>query len=341
MSAPLPNRSAALPFAGLAAVLALLTLAGIGLGSSFMPPGRVVAALFGTGARMDEVIVWTLRLPRVALALLAGAALATAGALMQRATRNPLAAPSVLGIVHGAALGVLVFFWLFSNEANALTVPVLWQPLAAALGALVFALAVGLLAYADRAGPVRLLLYGVALAALAQALVILMMIAGPVYQASQAMLWLAGSVAKATWGQVAVLAGFGVLALLCALALLRPLDQLRLDDDTAAGTGLAVGPARLAALALSVLLTAGAVSVAGGIGFVGLVAPHAARLLFGTDSGPLLAGSALIGAGLVLSADIVTRLAFAPLEVPAGALTALFGAPFFIYLLIREGRAHA
>ncbi|MEM7768783.1 MAG: iron chelate uptake ABC transporter family permease subunit [Pseudomonadota bacterium] len=161
----------------------LIALLAVAIGSSFMPLDRVIAALLGAGSRADGVILWNIRLPRVLLAALSGAALAVAGLLLQRATRNPLAAPSVLGIVDGAAVGVLVFFLIFSNEANALVVSVHWQPLAAIGGALVFATTVGVLAWQDAVSPLRLLLYGVAMAAFANAIVILMIIAGPVFRA--------------------------------------------------------------------------------------------------------------------------------------------------------------
>ncbi|MEL6642743.1 MAG: iron ABC transporter permease [Pseudomonadota bacterium] len=319
----------------------LIALFAVAIGSSFMPLDRVVAALVGAGSRSDGIILWNIRLPRVLLAGLSGAALAVAGMLLQRATRNPLAAPSILGIVDGAAVGVLVFFLLFSNEANALIVSVNWQPLAAAIGALVFAMTIGTLAYQDAVSPMRLLLYGVALAALANAIVVLMIIAGPVFRASQALIWLAGSVHTADWREVGLLSLAWLAALPALTWMIRPLDQLRLDDQTAASTGLDVIRTRIAALLLSVLMTAAAVSVVGGIGFVGLIAPHAARLLYGTDAGPQMLGSACLGAGMVMGADLLVRAAFQPLEVPAGAVTALIGAPYFIFLLIRQSRIDA
>ncbi|QBY02801.1 iron ABC transporter permease [Rhodophyticola sp. CCM32] len=321
------------------AVGAIAILA-VAIGSSFMPPDRVFAALFGAGSRADGIILWNIRLPRVLLAALAGGAFAIAGLLLQRATRNPLAAPSVLGVVDGAAVGVLVFFLAFSDEANALVVSVHWQPLAAVTGATVFALMVGILAYRDAVSPMRLLLYGVALAALANAIVVLMIIAGPVYRASQALIWLAGSVHTADWWDVTLLSLAWAAVLPVLLWLIRPLDQLRLDDQSAQSTGLRVTGTRVTALILSVLMTAAAVSVVGGIGFVGLIAPHAARLLFGTNALPQMAGAALIGAGMLIAADLIVRAAFQPVEVPAGAVTALIGAPYFLFLLIRQGRIH-
>jgi iron complex transport system permease protein len=334
---------AALPRLGLlGAVLAALTVVATGLGSSAMPLDRVVSALLGQGARMDEVIVWTLRLPRVALAILAGMALALAGALLQRVTRNPIAAPSVLGITDGAAVGVVAFLWAFSDEANLLTVSIHWQPLAAVIGAFTFAAFVAALAVLDPAGrsPLRVILYGIALAALAKAAVTLMMILGPVYRANQALTWLTGSVGAAHWSDVFVVAaGLGVAAVIL-VALRDTIRQLVLDADSAAATGVAVGRAQVALLVLAVALTALAVSQVGAIGFVGLVAPHVARLLHGQFTGGYLAATALVGGLLVLGADTLARLIAAPLELPAGALTALIGAPLFLWLLLKGRRTH-
>ncbi|ABD55041.1 FecCD family ABC transporter permease [Jannaschia sp. CCS1] len=321
--------------------LMALALVAAAMGSSFMPLDRIIAALFGQGSRPDTVILWTLRLPRVLMAILAGAGLGIAGVLLQRATRNPLASPGVLGVVDGAAIGVLVFLLVFSNEANALAVSVAWQPIAAIIGALIFAAFVAVLAYRDIARPMTLILYGIALAALANAVVVLLIIAGPVYRASQGLIWLAGSVQSAEWREVWILLAALIGAVPVLAALIRPLDQMHLDDHSARATGLSVNRVRVFALILSVLLTAAMVSIVGGVGFVGLIAPHAARLLFGNRAVWQLTGAALIGAGMVLGADLIVRVLFQPLEVPAGAVTALIGAPYFLFLLIRQGRAHA
>jgi iron complex transport system permease protein len=325
----------------LSVLLVILALASVGTGSSFLPPQRVLAALAGLGERTETVIVWNLRLPRVALAALAGAALALSGALLQRATRNPLASPSILGIVDGAAVGVLVFLVLFSDSSNLLRVSVVWQPAFAAGGAAIFALTLALLVWRDRGDPMRLILYGVALAALANAAVVLMLIVGPLHLAAQALIWLTGSVHQASWLDVTILSVALTAVLPCLLLMLGPLDQMRLDPLSAFATGLPVTAARTGVLVLSVLLAAAAVSVVGGIGFVGLIAPHAARLLLGTSAAPLLLGAALIGAGMVMNADLIVRLVFQPLEIPTGAVTALIGAPYFLFLLTRTGRAHA
>lgn len=326
----------------LAGLLVALMMLATGLGSSFLPLDRVAAALLGQGERVDLVIVWTLRLPRVALAVLAGMALALAGALLQRVTRNPIAAPSILGITDGAAVGAVAFLWIFSDEANVLTVSIHWQPLAAAIGAFAFAALVTILASLDPGGgsPLRVILYGIALAALAKAAVTLMMILGPVYRAGQALTWLTGSIGAAHWSDVLTVAA-GLALATVMLEMMRPtIGQLVLDPDSAAATGVSVGRAQVALLALAVGLTALAVSQVGAVGFVGLVAPHAARLFHGQFTRGYLVATALIGGVVVLAADTLARMIAAPLELPAGALTALIGAPLFLWLLLRGRRTH-
>ncbi|WP_422376957.1 FecCD family ABC transporter permease [Roseibium sp.] len=325
------------------AALALLTVAAAGIGSSFMSPERVVAALLGQGSRMDEVILWKLRLPRVALAILAGAALALAGALLQRIVRNPMASPSVLGITDGAAVGVVLFLWLFSDQANTLTVSIHWQPLAAFQGAALFGGLVLWLAAADRSGnrTLTVVLYGIALAALAKAAVTLLIILGPVYRASQALTWLTGSVGTAHWQDVLVLGACLLLSLPLLVALRLTFQQLALDPHSAAVTGLSVDRANYAFLAIAVFLTGAAVAHVGAIGFVGLIAPHLARVWYGQFRPVYLVATALTGSALVLGADILARIIAPPLELPAGALTALVGAPLFLYLLMKGRRSHA
>ncbi|MBR9764193.1 MAG: iron ABC transporter permease [Rhodobacteraceae bacterium] len=309
-----------------------------GLGTSFLSPTRVSAALIGAGSDMDEIIIWTLRLPRVALAVLAGMALALSGALMQRALRNPLAVPSILGVSDGAALGVVTFLYFFSNENNVLTVSIHWMPVAGVLGAIGLAAAIALLTAGDPRGrdPLRLILYGVALSALAKAAVVLMMILGPVYRAGQALRWLTGAVNAAHWSDVFVVAAGLALAVPVLLLLRLPMRQITLDPASARATGLGVEPTRAALLVLSVLLTALAVSQVGAIGFVGLIAPHAARIFHGQFSGGYLLSSAVMGGLLVLGADTLGRMALPPHELPAGAVTALLGTPVFLLLLLRR-----
>ncbi|RNF35275.1 FecCD family ABC transporter permease [Paracoccus methylarcula] len=323
--------------------LLILAVIATGTGSSFIPPVRVLAALFGQGSGPDAIIITTLRLPRVLVAMLAGMALAIAGAILQRVARNPMASPSILGITDGAALGVMTFLWLFSDSASKLAVSIHWQPAAAATGALAFAILVALLTRLDPRGiqePIRMILYGISLAALAKAAVVLMMILGPVHRAAQAMTWLIGSVSAAHWSDVVTLF-LGLCAMVPVLILLRlPLRQLVLDPQSAASTGLHLARAQAVLLAVAVLLTALAVSHVGAMGYVGLIAPHIARRLCGQFTPGYLFASAICGAILLVGADMLSRLLAQPLEIPAGAVTAAIGTPLFLYLLMKGRGAH-
>ncbi|MFV0292997.1 MAG: FecCD family ABC transporter permease [Paracoccus sp. (in: a-proteobacteria)] len=335
---PIQTRRTSIPvLLLLVLILTGLTILGAGIGSSFIPPEQVINAIFGAGNRTDDIILWTLRLPRVALALASGAALALAGAILQRVIRNPLAAPSILGITDGAATGVVAFLWVFSDANNNLIISVHWQPLAAIIGAIVFTLVTGILVFADpRSGPLSLILYGIAMAALAKAIMTLLIILGPIYRASQAMTWLTGSVGAAHWSDVAILSTLLAATIPLLILAARPLTQMQLDNDSARATGLTLGRAQVALILLAVILTSAAVAFVGAIGFVGLIAPHMARELAGQGRAAYLPATALIGACLVLGADILARILITPLELPTGAITALIGAPLFLTLLIRR-----
>ena len=321
-------------------LLVIFTLS-VGFGSSFIPADRVLKTLVGLGERMDSVIVLKLRLPRVLLALEAGICLAIAGYLLQAATRNPLASPAILGIVDGSALGIAVFMFIFVNEANILTVSIQWQPLAAALGAIGFAVLVALLTLRDNRGPMQMVIYGVALAALASAGVTLFLVAGENFYATKALTWIAGSVHAAKWSSVTQVGLMMCVLLVFLPFLLRPIEQMQIDNQSAFSTGLSVDFELIKILVLAVLFTATAVSFAGGIAFVGLVAPHAARLLFKGRVAYSLIACAFLGGAIVVSADLAARLLFQPTEVPTGTLTAVLGAPYFFWLLFKRSKNHA
>lgn len=331
-----PRRAVVLAI--LAGLLALAFLGSVAFGSTPMPIDRVLAALAGAGDPMDRLIVAQFRLPRAVQAVEAGICLAVAGLLLQRATRNPLASPDVLGIVDGAGFGVILFLVLFSDVDNALVVSIHWQPMAAALGGIAFIGIVFALARTQAGSPIRLILYGLAVAAIAKAATTLLMITGPIHRTSQAMQWLAGSVHTATWEETALIAAAAAPLILVAGALARALDLLDLDDASARSIGLPTVLARTASVLLAAALTAAAIAFVGGIGFVGLIAPHLAQLLLGRGAGGGLLGTALIGAFMVVAADLAVRVLFAPIEVPAGTVTAVVGAPYLLYLLTRRSQ---
>jgi len=319
-----------------AAVFVLLFLAGIGFGSTWIPLETVAHVLLGGGEKTAKLVVLQLRLPRVAAAAIAGGAIAFAGYLLQRITRNELASPGVLGVVDGAALGVVLFMAIFSNEANSLVVSVAWQPLAAALGAIAAVGLVFILSGRQASSAIRLLLFGIAVAAVCKALTTIFMLVGPIYQAAQAARWLAGAVNTINTTEIqlmlAVLIPTGIVAAIAA----RHLPPADLDDTSSRSIGLNLPLYRIFIFFLAALLTAGAVAFAGGVSFIGLMAPHLARLLVGRARLAGIVTSILLGAIILVGADLLIRVAFAPLEVPAGTVTAVIGAPYFLYLLMRK-----
>lgn len=323
-------------FTGIALIVFILS---IGLGDYPLTPIEVIQTLFGKGSEMDELVVYHFRLPRAIISLLVGSALAVAGAILQGMIRNPLASPDILGVTGGASVFVVAFLTIFSNEDNALTVSISWLPLAAFLGATVIAYFVYLLSWKKGVSPIRLVLFGIGISALAQALTTLLMILGPIYRASQANIWITGSVNGSDWGDVAILTPWIVVLIIISLFFARKVNIQELGDDIAKGVGGKVQLERFLLLTISTALVGGAVAFAGGIGFVGLIAPHIARRIVGSAYGVLIPLSAVIGGILVMASDLLGRTLFLPLEVPAGVFTAAIGAPYFIYLLFKAKSA--
>jgi iron complex transport system permease protein len=307
-----------------------------GSGEMYISPLKVVKTLFGNGSEMEQIVIYSFRLPRIVTALLVGMSLAVAGAILQGMIRNPLASPDILGLTAGASLLVVLFFAIFSDKNNSLIISIHWLPLGAFIGATIAAILVYILAWKNGIVPMRLVLIGIGITALMQAGTTLFMILGPIYRASQANIWITGTVYGATWKNIAILAPWTILLLLISFVSARKLNIQELGDEIALGAGVLLQRQRVFLLLLSTALTGGAVAFAGGIGFVGLMAPHMARRLVGSSFGALLPVSALLGAILVMAADLFGRTLFAPLEIPAGVFTAAIGAPYFIYLLYKS-----
>ena len=338
--APLRFRSRGLRLVRSPALLAFGLLAGFGLllvammssiafGAADIAPADVWAALVAFDPTSTEhLIIRTLRLPRALVSIMVGAALGVAGALMQGVTRNPMADPGILGIETGAALGVVgaVFFLQISS----LTVYALFAFAGAALTAAV----VYALGSAGRGGstPLKITIAGAAVTALLSSLTTAMLIFNQ-RTLEEVRFWLAGSVAGRDLTMVAQAAPYILAGLLLALLLGRQITTLTLGDDIAKGLGQRTGRVKgLTALAV-VLLAGGAVAVAGPIGFIGLVIPHAVRFFVGVDYRWILPYGALAGAIFLVIADIAARLVLRPIELPVGIMTALIGGPFFIYLV--------
>jgi len=300
-------------------------------GSLDLSWNELLAILFqGSGNNIEQVIVWQIRFPRALLAGLVGAALSLSGVTFQAVLRNPLADPYLLGVSGGAALGaVAALTWGFQS-------PII-IPLAAFVGALTALLLVYLVAQAHTCSSHTLILSGVMVGSLAAALLLFLLWQAPADATRQAIFWLAGNLSLAdpdwlTWGWLWVAIGF---LLLWSQSL--NLDLLTQGEETAADLGLNVGRTRLILFILAGALTACAVALAGLVGFVGLVIPHICRLLWGPGHRLLLPFSALLGSSFLIVADAIARSLYAPAEIPVGVVTAILGAPFFLYLLRRKG----
>jgi iron complex transport system permease protein len=322
---------------GVALVVAtfLAVLLGVRFGSVAVSTPDVWAVLTGGGDPATRDIVLGLRLPRVLLALLVGGGLAISGATFQALLRNPLAEPYILGISGGASVGAVLILALGWAVAGSWVLP-----LAAFAGALLAIVLVFRVATATgRAMDVRvLLLAGVVIAAFFSACIAFILSVSPARTVQSAVLWIMGSLASATWRSVALTAAYTLPAALLLLRLARPLNLMAVGEETAHYLGADVEGVKRLSLGIAALVTASGVAVAGVIGFVGLVVPHAIRMLVGSDHRALLPLSFLAGGAFLALADLVARLALAPTEIPIGVVTAFVGVPFFLVLLRRTVR---
>ncbi|MFJ3668230.1 FecCD family ABC transporter permease [Streptomyces sp. NPDC090106] len=339
---PRRRRSAAwMLTAGLVAGLLALVPVAAGTGAYPIPVGDVLSSVqhrIGLGGgeldRVAESVLWNVRFPRIVLALLVGASLGCAGALMQGVFGNPLAEPGVIGVSSGAAVGAVAAIALGVNFLGTWTVSVF---------AFVAGLGTVLLVYAmsrsgGRTEVVTLILTGIAVNAFAGALIGLFLFFADPAAVNQITFWQLGSLAQSTWPKVLAVLPCAALGLAVAPLYSRRLDLLALGERPARHLGVDVERLRIVLVLVIALLTAAAVSVSGIIGFVGLVVPHLLRMTAGPGHRFLVPGSALLGALVLLAADLVARTVAVPAELPLGVLTALLGSPFFFWLLRRTRR---
>ncbi len=320
---------------GLGLLLPLAVLLAAGVGAYYIPPLEIPRILLERSDQAYAVLV-SVRFPRVVLAVVAGALLALSGAVMQGLFRNPLADPGLIGVSAGAGLGAAVFIILLPG-AGALEVFAL--PLAAFVGGVLATLLVWALASSEgRVQTFTLLLAGIALNALVGAIIGLLLTRATDEQLRSLTFWTLGGYSGATWTVLAAMAPAALLSLWGLLRLSRPLNALVLGESEAYHLGVALEPFKRRAVALAALAVGATVAAAGGVGFIGLVAPHLFRLLAGPDHRYLLPGAALLGAALSVLADLIARTVASPAELPVGVVTSLLGAPFFIWLLLRFKR---
>jgi iron complex transport system permease protein len=328
---PVTRRRDRRPLILLAVLLLLLVVmvAGIMIGSVRVSIGDIWAALTGEHTGGGRFIVWNLRLPRVLLAALVGMNLAIAGSILQSVTRNPLADPQLLGLSAGGALLAVLALRVAPAAAIGSLPPI------AFVGSLAGALIVYLLAWRGGVSPARFILAGVAVGALFAAFTTGILLTSSL-TVQAIMSWLAGGFYARSWPHVQTILPYSLLGIAGAMLLARRLDVLALGDEPASVLGVPVQRMRALLTGLAAVVTGSAVAVAGLIGFVGLIVPHAARMLVGSGHRYAIPVAALLGGALLVGSDLIARTVVAPRELPVGVVTAAIGAPAFLYLLRRR-----
>ncbi|MGI5939958.1 MAG: FecCD family ABC transporter permease [Thermoleophilia bacterium] len=310
---------------GVLVVIAFLL--GNGLGTMQVSVSRIFEVLFSNDGSPERLVIWDIRLPRMIVGALVGVNLALSGAILQGVMSNPLADPTIIGISAGAGLAGIIILILFPHLQFLVQI-------AAFFGALGAAILIYILAWKGGIQPLRIILAGVAVAAFLGAGISALM----VFYSDRvhgALTFMNGSMSARSWPEVVTILPYSIVGVAASLFMSQRLNILVLGDDTARGLGLSVERTRMGLTAIAALLAASAVSVVGLLGFVGLIIPHSARLLLGTNHRLLLPGSMLLGAAVVMLSDTFARTAFSPTEIPVGIVMAVLGAPFFLYLLRR------
>lgn len=317
--------------AGILLLLAVAMLASLATGRVWLSPSALIDGVFAPKPNLAWLILTELRLPRAILALMVGATLGLAGAALQGLLRNPLAEPGLLGVSSGASLGAVIAIYFGLSGSFALATPLLGIAGAVLAGALTFTF--------GRSGTLTLILAGAAVSGLTGAgLNLALNFAPSPYAAYEITTWLLGSLADRDWGQLALAAPFILVGWIALATTGRAIDALTLGEAQAESLGIDLARTRALALAGTALAVGAATSVTGAIGFIGLLAPHLVRPFVGHQPSRLLLPSALLGAGLLMVADIATRIIPTANELKLGVLTAMVGTPFFFWLVVRLQR---
>ncbi|UQZ81431.1 Iron-uptake system permease protein FeuC [Paenibacillus konkukensis] len=329
------TRRAVIASLALAIIVLVVIIVSLNTGSIRLSPLTVAKTLLGYGSGQDTMILFEYRLPRIVVTILAGIGLGVSGAILQGISRNALADPGILGIHAGAAFGLIVFISFFRTLEGPAA---LWIPLFTFTGGVLIAAVIFALAYDRFRGllPIRLILVGIAVEAGVSAVTLFLSLRLDQDTYAFAARWLAGSVWGRDWVHAAALAPWIILLVPLAYMNSRSLDLFAMGDEVATGVGSPVTKSRIAMLALAVALSCASVAMAGGIGFIGLIAPHIAKRLAGPQHRHFLPVAAMIGLVIMVTADTIGRSIFQPNAIPAGVVVAAIGGPYFIYLLFRS-----
>jgi iron complex transport system permease protein len=317
------------------ALIIVTLVIGMGLGYASLSYDRLIPALLGQGTFKEEFVLFSVRLPRIIITLLAGMALALSGAILQGITRNDLADPGIIGINSGAGVAVTVFFLFFPIDSGSF---VYMLPLVAFVGALLTAILIYIFAYSKTEGmqPVRLVLIGVGFSMALSGAMIVLISSAEREKVDFIAKWLAGNIWGTDWPFIWALLPWLVVLLPFTLYKANRLNLLSLSEPVAIGVGVSIEKERIVLLITAVALAASAVSVTGGITFIGLMAPHMAKALVGPRNQLFIPIAILIGGWLLVFADTVGRNIMESAGIPAGIMVALIGAPYFVYLLFKK-----
>ena len=311
--------------------LLLVVLLGLMVGTDIISLHEVIDYTFNLATIENEFVLGELRMPRVLSGMIVGASLAVAGLIVQGIIRNPLASPDVIGVTGGASVSAVLFLTYFSDSIG-----IQWTPIFAIIGAIITFFIIYLFSLHPSITANRIVLIGIGLASLSDALVMYILMTSASFSSERVYLWMTGSLYGVNWMQtIAILVSF-ILLFLIIMWWKRKFELYSYGDLVAQQLGLNLKRFRILFLLLSALLCGLSVSVAGGIGFVGLLTPHISRRIVRHHTSLLLITTAATGAILVVLADWIARIAFQPLDIPVGVFTSGIGAPFFIYLLIKN-----
>lgn len=313
-------------------------LISLNTGSLSISPSDVIKTLIGQGSKAHEIAIFKLRLPRIVIGILVGTALAISGTILQGVTKNDLADAGILGINSGAALFVVVYIYLMNGNVydGVSNLTIFTMPIVALSGAIFGAFLIYALAWRNGINSSRLLLVGIGINIAFTSILTIFQLRFTTQEFNRVMAWTNGSIWGASWKYVIAVLPFILVFTLLTLYKSRYLDALNLGDEVATGLGVEVEKERRKLIVFSVVLSGVATSVAGSIGFLGLVAPHIARKLVGPKHIKLIPTSALVGSVILLIADTIARNIIAPMELPVGIVVAVIGVPYFIYLMLAD-----
>ncbi|WP_060680946.1 FecCD family ABC transporter permease [Virgibacillus halodenitrificans] len=316
-------------------LIIITIIIGMGIGGTSLSYDRLLPALLGNGTFKEEFVLFSIRLPQIIITLLGGMALALSGSILQTVTRNDLADPGIIGINSGAGVAIAIFFLFFPTEGGSF---VYVLPLVAFLGAFITAIFIYLFSYNRRTGiqPVKLVLTGVGFSMALSGIMVVLISSAEREKVDFIAKWLAGNIWGTDWPFIIALLPWLIILIPFVLYKANRLNILGLNEPVAIGLGISIEKERIVVLLAAVALAASAVSVTGGIAFVGLIAPHIAKALVGSRNQLFIPVAILIGGWFLLVADTIGRNLIEPNGIPAGIIVALIGAPYFMYLLLRK-----